>query len=90
MKIFTLITLLVFSCEGMASGSSERNEKKSQNFEKKKERMLKRIARRKANLISFEACVQAATDRSALKACRQAQKDQRKARRKQRTEKKAN
>jgi hypothetical protein len=51
------------------------NKKNGENFEQAKARTLDFIAKREVNLQAHKACVSAATDGSALKACRDKNKE---------------
>jgi hypothetical protein len=73
--VFTLLTLLFIRTPLIAE---------QENFESHKAEVLKNIDERMTKLVEHKACVSAATDPQAMKACRDKMKDWMKAEREER------
>jgi len=75
--IITLFGILLFSTQALAADNGPQKNGPGENFEERKAEVLRRIDKRIARNQEEKACVQAANNHEALRACREKFKPER-------------
>ena len=68
-----LSVLFIFLFQG--AGYADEGDRRSENFETKKTRVLENIGKKRSAMNTFESCVKSANSREEFKACRKAHRE---------------